>query len=95
MRHVICPIARVIRFTTQKPAQGDALIRLDGRLDAESTTQLQSLVADLDSMPGLTLDLSGLLSLDPHARAYLIQLRAAGVKLSGGSLYVTHMLQEG
>ncbi|MCG3122508.1 MAG: hypothetical protein GIKADHBN_00900 [Phycisphaerales bacterium] len=84
----------MIRFTVQQPAPNSAIIRLDGRLDSHSLPQLQSLIGPLGPAHALTLDLSGLLSLDPTSRAYLVQLRTAGAKLAGGSLYIAQMLQE-
>lgn len=83
----------MIKLTIQFPAPDSVIIHIDGRLDAETLCELRRL-ADPISPASLSIDLTGLTSVDPKGRAYLIERRSAGARLSGGSLYITRLLEE-
>ncbi len=84
----------MIKLTKQETPDRELLIRLDGQLTAESLIDLRGVLDPAPSSTKTTVDLSGLTSVDPDGRAFLIRLRDAGVRLQGGSLYIKRLLQE-
>jgi anti-anti-sigma regulatory factor len=85
-----------IRLSVGQPQQGKLVVRIDGRLNAATVSQAQEFMARTpESKPGaLIIDLGGLLSLDADGRQFLLSLKAAGCRLSGGSLYIDRLLME-
>lgn len=85
----------MIRLSTLRPTEGELVIRIEGRLDARSVAELRRLAEPLaNDASSVTVDLSGLVSLDAAGQSCLVGLRAAGCRLLGGSLYVNRLLQE-
>ena len=77
---------------TRATVDGKLVIRIEGRLEG---TEVSDLRAEFGSSPaGLTLDLSGLLSADAAAIEVLRSLRDNGAALTGGSVYVRHLLAD-
>jgi len=62
------------------------LLRVDGRLDAESVSELEDSCEE--AVSPLTLDIQGLQWVDDQAAAYLKQLMAAGAVVTNASPYV-------
>lgn len=71
-----------------------AVIRIEGRLDAEAAAQLADMLQASEAVDSVAIDLSGVTSLDASGREYLLTLKGRGCRLEGGSLYVKMLLQE-
>jgi anti-anti-sigma regulatory factor len=84
----------VIKLTQRRTGERETVIHVDGRLDGDSLGDLLGLVRSRGSADAVTLDLSGLVSVDPAGQAALVALRAMGCRLLGGSLYVNRLLEE-
>lgn len=84
----------MLKLTRHQPTQRETLIRIDGRLDAENLDELRGLLASAPGPAGLTLDLSGVTSIDREGRDLLVRLRRDGCRFQGGSLYVNVLLGE-
>lgn len=82
----------MIKLTQHHPKRNETVIRVDGCLDAESVTEVQSLLTRL-RIP-LTIDLAGLTRVDRAGLVYLLGLRDSGVRLQNGSLYISKLLEE-
>jgi anti-anti-sigma regulatory factor len=79
----------VIRITQ---SQLNSCLQIEGRLDAEGVRALRDVVGTAPTT--LTIDLSGLTSIDHHGTAMLAALSDRGCRLQGGSLYVNRLLKE-
>lgn len=86
----------MIKLTKHHPNGGEVgmEIRIEGRLDADAVPELHDLVASCPAPRTVSVDLSGLVSMDQAGRSLLIALRESGCRLYGGSLYVNHLLKE-
>jgi anti-anti-sigma regulatory factor len=84
----------LIRLTSQRVDEGEFLVRMDGELTAETLHQFLGVLESAQPRPHITIDLSGLRSLDAEGRGLLLGLREAGCRLVGGSMYVNHLLEE-
>ncbi len=84
----------MIKLTKEQPHGADAIVRVEGRLDSEAVRELDAFVEGEDSPGGITLDLSGLASVDQGGRAALLRLRASGHRIVGASLYIHRLLEE-
>jgi anti-anti-sigma regulatory factor len=82
----------VIRLTKHQSLGNGVVIRIEGSLSGETVGELRDLIAS-EVRAGI-LDLSGLASLDAEGRALLLELRAHGHRLRGGSLYIKRLLEE-
>lgn len=82
----------MIRLTKLNPNDQEAIIRIDGRLDAESLAELRQAMATSGHVAAI--DLVGVTALDAVAGRFLIGLRDAGCRLFGASLYVSRLLEE-
>jgi anti-anti-sigma regulatory factor len=69
------------------------VVRLEGRLDSETVPELRAFLREAGE-GSLTLELSGLASIDHDGLAALVSLRNAGYALQGGTLYVNRLLKE-
>ena len=78
---------RIDRVATGK----GTLLRVDGRLDAQSLSDLES--SCKGARPPLTLNLEGVLWVDDRATAYLRQLIADGTLVTNASPYVALRLK--
>lgn len=84
----------MIRLTEQTDTGRQAVIRVEGRLDADTLSAFQTALAALARGRSITLDLRGLASLDVHGREALLAARRAGHRLAAGSLYIQQLLDE-
>lgn len=84
----------MVKLTSQQSSARETLIRVEGRLDAESLQDLRALLAPHRTLQAVRIDLAGLTSMDTHARDFLVGLRAAGCRLHGGSLYINRLMEE-
>lgn len=84
----------MIRLTKHQPAAHETLIRVDGRLDAAGVAEFQRLLAADQPDPTLSIDLTGLTSIDAEGRRFLFDLRHDGCRIVGGSLYIKRLLEE-
>jgi ABC-type transporter Mla MlaB component len=85
----------MIRLTQAISGEQVRTVRLDGRLDAQAVPHLREAIATPGGDPAhVRIDLEGLASLDSAGRAALIELREAGHRLVGASLYIRHLLEE-
>lgn len=73
---------------------GQRVVRIDGRLDSHTIPILLAAIGNPPVGPGITLEISGLASMDLAGKACLIDLRRSGVQISGPSLYIHALLQE-
>lgn len=78
---------RIDRVATGK----GTLLRVDGRLDGESLSDLEGCCKE--ARPPLTLDIGGVLWIDDRATAYLQQLIADGTRVTNPSPYVALRLK--
>lgn len=85
----------MMKLTTHQPNEREIVIRADGRLCEEAAEECRALLRALPRELAITLDLSGLESVDRAGLALLVELRSAGSRLRGGSLYINRLLQEG
>jgi hypothetical protein len=77
---------------TRSTIDGKLVVRIEGHLLGGQAAELE---ADLGTSPSpVTLDLSGLLSADPAAVRMLQALEDGGAELTGGSVYVRHLLAD-
>ena len=84
----------MIKLTKHQPSEHEIVIRVDGRLDARALKDLQGLLGTSGATDAVSVELSGLTSVDPEGLAFLVGLRAAGCRLLGGSLYISRLLEE-
>ena len=77
---------------TRATVGGTLTIRIEGRLEVDDASSLETEFASAASK--LTFDLSGLLSADPDAIRSLKSLGDQGAQLTGGSVYIRHLLAE-
>lgn len=84
----------VIKLTRHQAGERGAVIRVEGRLNAEGVEQLQSLIAPDSQIDPPALDITGLTSVDAVGRECLVSLRQSGARLIGGSLYINRLLEE-
>jgi anti-anti-sigma regulatory factor len=75
---------------TRATVDGDRCIRIEGRLEGTDASSLEDEFAP--AAPSLRIDLSGLLSADSDAIRSLKSLRDQGAELTGGSVYIRHLL---
>jgi anti-anti-sigma regulatory factor len=69
------------------------VIRVDGQLDGRAVPDLERLAATTGP-ESLSIDLSGLTSLDAAARRALVALSQRGCLLRGASLYIARVLAD-
>ena len=67
-------------------------IQIEGRLEGADASSLEDEFAS--TAPSLRLDLSGLLGADSDAVRSLKSLRDHGAQLTGGSVYIQHLLTD-
>lgn len=84
----------MIKLTKNQTLHRDETIRVEGRLDSETVFELHAFLAAMDSRERVTLDLSGLASVDHDGRSALLRLQAAGHRIVGASLYIHQLLEE-
>ena len=86
----------MIKLTKSNPTATHTAIRVEGELTAQTLPQFRGLLAGPSpSIPNtVTIDLSGLMTIDHEGRGFLIGLREAGYQLVGGSLYIKQLLEE-
>lgn len=84
----------MIKLTKSQPEDRNPIVCVEGRLDSETVHELQTYLAATDSSEGVTLDLSGLASVDPKGLSTLVSLQAAGHRIVGASLYIHQLLEE-
>lgn len=84
----------MIKLTKSQLREGDAIVRIEGRLDTETVQELAAFLATIGSPGVIVLDLSGLTSIDHDGRTALVTLGAAGYRIVGASLYIHQLLQE-
>lgn len=84
----------MIKLTQRHPDERHTVIQVEGRLDSETVPELERLVTGVNCSAQITLDLSGLTSLDQEGRGALLRLRSAGRRVLGASLYVGRLLEE-
>jgi anti-anti-sigma regulatory factor len=77
---------------TRATVDGDLCIRIEGGLEGADASSLEDELAP--EAPSLRIDLSGLLSADPAAVRSLKSLRDSGAQLTGGSIYIRHLLAD-
>ncbi len=75
---------------TRTTVDGDRCILIEGRLEGTDASSLEDEFAP--EAASLRIDLSGLLSADPAAVRSLKSLRDRGAQLTGGSIYIRHLL---
>jgi len=75
---------------TRAAIDGDLCIRIEGRLEGADASSLEDEFAA--TAPSLKIDLSGLLGADSDAIRSLKSLRDNGAQLTGGSVYIRHLL---
>jgi hypothetical protein len=78
---------------TRATVDGKLTVRIEGRLESADASRLEDEFGS--EAPSVTFDLSGLLSADPDGVRSLQSLRDGGAKLTGGSVYIRHLLVEG
>jgi ABC-type transporter Mla MlaB component len=83
----------MLRLTTHSLA-GATVIRADGRLTGEAIDELLGLIGPDADLARFTLDLSGVTGVDARGLWLLADLRRAGCRLDGASLYVSQLLEE-
>lgn len=83
---------QVLCKLTQHPGPHGAVIRIEGHLGPGALRKLQTLIRQA-SHP-VTLDLTGLTSLDNVGRRFLANQRRRGHLLLGASLYIDRLIQE-
>ncbi len=77
---------------TQATVDGNLCIRIEGRLKGADASSLEDEFAS--AAPSLKIDLSGLLGADSDAIRSLKSLRDQGAELTGGSVYIRHLLAD-
>ena len=77
---------------TRATVDGNLCIRIEGRLEGNDASSLEDEFAP--AAPSLRIDLSGLLSADSDAVRSLKSLRDHGAQLTGGSVYIRHLLAD-
>ena len=86
--HEACPYCAAVTLRiTQVEAETGTILRVDGRLEAESLGELER--ACQEALLPLILNLEGLLWIDDRAAETLRQLRAKGTVVTNASPYVT------
>jgi anti-anti-sigma regulatory factor len=87
-------VGTVLRITRQTHVAATVTLKLEGRLMEPWASELDRLATDaLDRRNRLVLDLSGLLFVDREGIALLRALGARGASLSGGSSFVTALVE--
>ncbi len=84
----------MIKVTRQQPNAHQLVFRLEGQLTCETVKQCAGVLASDFKALAVTVDLSGLTSLDQDGRGFLIGLRERGCRLLGASLYIKRVLEE-
>ncbi|MEK6702047.1 MAG: STAS domain-containing protein [Planctomycetota bacterium] len=86
----------MIKLTIHSTGPDLTVVRIVGRLDATSLSDAREFFANPHPPlpPDTSIDLSGLIALDAPGRRFLLDLRSAGHKLVGGSLYINQLLME-
>ena len=84
----------MLKLTAHRPAPDQLTIRVEGRLDADGGAELRVAAAAALSPAQLTLDLSGLMSVDEAGCELLTALRRDGCRLRGASLYINEITEE-
>lgn len=69
----------------------DTILRIDGRLHGRNRVELQHACESIEGQ--LTLELSGLLSVDTDGIQNLMDLQSHGVRLRGASRYIQLLMQ--
>ena len=77
---------------TRATVDGDLCISIEGRLEGADASSLEDEFAP--AAPSLRIDLSGLLGADSDAVRSLKSLRDHGAQLTGGSVYIRHLLAD-
>ena len=77
---------------TRATVDGALCIKIEGRLDGSDASSLEDEFAP--AAPSLRIDLSGLLGADSDAVRSLKSLRDRGAQLTGGSVYIRHLLAD-
>jgi anti-anti-sigma regulatory factor len=84
----------VIKLTKHQPAAAQVVIRVEGLVTAETIAAFHGMLGSERPAPSITLDLSGVTSVDAAGREFLVDLRRDGCRLMGASLYVKKLLEE-
>lgn len=77
-----------------RDADTHPVIRIEGRLERLALAELRRALRKSRASPHLTLDISGITSLDDEAVRALARFQGAGLRLRGGSMYLNRRLQE-
>jgi anti-anti-sigma regulatory factor len=81
-------------MTKLKAGPHETVIRVEGALNADSLREFAGLLVTNPPPSTVTIDLSGVTSVDRAWRGHLIGLREDGCRLVGCSLYVHRLLEE-
>ena len=84
----------MIKLTKRQLNPCEIVVQVDGGLTAEALTEFRGMLGPEGAGRRITLDLAGVTSLDAEGRAFLIELRNAGCRLLGASLYIKKLLEE-
>lgn len=84
----------MFRLRKKQIPPNHTVLMVEGRLDEITAPELRALAATCGPGARPTIDLQGLTSLDTGGRALLIDFRASGYPIVGGSLYVSQLLEE-
>lgn len=89
-------MVRLSKKETQTvPGHGPhTVIRIDGVLDATSLKDLRDLIGPDMDPARVSLDLSGLTSLDAQCAVFIAGLQAGGCQVRGASMYINRQIQE-
>ncbi len=84
----------MIKLTKHQCNAREIVVRVDGGLTAETLGELHGMLGPEWAGRTATVDLSVVTSLDAEGREFLIELRNAGCRLVGASLYIKQLLEE-
>jgi len=82
----------LIRITKEEVASRGIAFRVEGVLDAEGVGEFRSIIATSGAEIPFAIDVSGITSIQPAGSSFLQELRQAGCRLSGGSMYLNRLL---
>lgn len=82
----------LIRITKQQAPGQDVVFRVEGTLGADGVREFRGIIASSDVRAPFTVDVSGIVGVQPAGSAFLKELKQAGCRLTGGSMYINRLL---
>ena len=83
----------LVRMTIEASSSTELVILVDGHLDARAVPELRKLIDTANGTRSVVLRIDGLKTVDASGKTLLVNLRNAGCRIIGGSLYFRTLLE--